>query len=192
MWRQYLQQYLSATMPSVNQLFGVGFIGWVGKHQPDRLVRFVAMCCVFEAVFRITVHLLGHRSLQIDKANGRTQYLMLDGKGLCHPEVISRLVETLTPGEAKTAQEVLLLAVKARNLFSHGAIASFTNDEADSIGHCIVKTTQLLVSSGLQHMTQEAAYYRFCRRAGKPGSGLDDWLKGENEILALVAAAAGA
>jgi hypothetical protein len=111
---------------------------------------------------------------------------MLDERpnGLCRTTVVDAILAHLELPERAMARDVLMAAVRARNVFAHGAIGTFDDGHHKGIGHLFIKAQQLLMSAGLFHMTREAAYYRSLNRPDPAlGSAEDDWIAGETAVL---------
>lgn len=192
-WLGYVTRYLNAMMPALKQPFCIGFIGWMQGEFKESLARYMALGLVFEAIYRITVHLLGHSVLQLSRPNAtnqlKFQYRMLDERsfGLCTDDVLNHIVEPVDPVDRPTAKDTLRLAMKARNAFSHGAITTLDRRTADGVGHLIVKSVQTLVAGGLQHMVREAAYYEWENAHSlQDGFHEKNWYKGERDVMNMI------
>lgn len=194
LWAQHLATYFRAVMPGLGQFFRLSYAGFVRRFSPDSFVLIHALGMTFEAVYRLTAHLLGMKVLQESESGAslRFQYRMLDDEGLTSPAAIGRLVDYLEPAERVIAADVLTLAVKGRNSLAHGAIVRFDEPTSLGLGHLFLKATQALVGAGEHHMTREAAWYRWERRREKGGDEemlrLEDWLVGEEAVLRRIEA----
>jgi hypothetical protein len=159
--------------------------------------RFMALAYGFEALYRVTAHLIGIPVLQRSRPRGRgivkTQYKMLDGRktGLCTEEVLNRLVICYPSNWKELGKRILRLAIKARNSIAHGAVVAFDNTTANGLGNILAKASQTLATAGLHHMVSERAYYRWQNEhGGANGFDHEAWLFAEQEILNWVAAIA--
>jgi len=191
MWWDRISTYLSAVTPSVRLLFDFGFVGWINRTRSDRFVLFMALNLVLEALFRIAVRLQGGEVLRKFIVSGSQsiifRYKMLDTRELCTPEILSRLVDTVSPAERQVAKEVLLLAVRIRNALAHGAVAEFDTDAGLAMGHLLVKAIQCLVEAGEHEMIRVAAYYYWRRHQVVGVDALAAWLQGEREVMEMIA-----
>ena len=157
----------------------------------NSLISFLAWGIVFEALYRQTIHVIGFDVIQrspVNEANCMFQYRMLEQgpHGLCSPMAMAALVRILRPEERENAEKTIVLAIKARNALSHGAIAVHSEDGHFGAGHLFIKATQLLLAVIKEHMTREAAYYRFLdQSAFVPKNPVEDWLKAEDDIYAI-------
>lgn len=189
LWAQHLSTYFRAVMPGLGQFFRLAYVGFVRPYSGDSFVLIHALGLVFEAVYRLTAHLVGVKVVQESESGDslRFQYLMLDDAGLCSDAVVGRLVESLEPAERDVAADVLRLAVKGRNALAHGAVVRFDEPTALGLGHLFLKATQALLGAGEHHMTREAAWYRWEKRRDRGGDEstlrLEDWFAGEDEVL---------
>jgi hypothetical protein len=144
----------------------------------------MALGLVFEGAYRMTMHLLGVRVLQTDSKARRFQYLMLDERGLCRPDLLDRVTSELDQADRVTARRCVLLAVKARNAMCHGAIVRFSLRETFGIGHLFMKSLLLLMSSGLQHMIREGAYHRWRFAGSHDGAdSVPHWVAAEDQMF---------
>ncbi|MGC3971609.1 MAG: hypothetical protein QM775_30975 [Pirellulales bacterium] len=192
-WHETLSDYLNATLPALKQLFTIGFIGWLRGGTAWSLPRFMALGFTFEAIYRLTAHLLGESVVQASRMRGRpflkTQYRMLDGRaqGLAHDRVLDRLVDHVGQAERGTAKYILQLAIKARNAMAHGAVPIVAGQDADGWGHIFVKAVQTLVTCGLDHLVDECAYYRW-KNVRREANGFDmvDWQVAQREMYRRV------
>ena len=147
-------------------------------------MTFLIWGTLFEALFRLTVHLIGAEVLQ-RKPRGavewKFQYKMLDFQegNLCSPDVLSHLLLVLLPEERDAGETSIRLAIKVRNAMSHGAIDHHTEDINRGGGHIMIKAIQLLIELIKRHSIREAAYFH---SMAKPGDELQDWLSAEEEI----------
>jgi hypothetical protein len=192
-WHRTVSDYLNATLPCIKQLFTIGFIGWLRGPIAWSLPRFMALGFTFEAIYRVTAHLLGESVVQVNRMKGRpvvkSQYRMLDGRpsGLANRRVLSRLVEHVEREHQETAIRVLQLAIKARNALAHGAVPELGGEDADGWGHLLVKAVQTLITRGLEHLVSECAYYRWKNvRKESHGFDVEDWGIAEQETYRRV------
>jgi hypothetical protein len=156
----------------------------------NSLISFLAWGIVFEALYRQTLHVIGFDVIQRSLVNGTNrmfQYRMLERgpNGLCSPKAMAAIVGILRPDERANAEKTVTLAIKARNALSHGAIAVHSEDGHFGAGHLFIKATQLLSAVIKEHMTREAAYYRFIERPSDYLDPVENWLKAEDDIYAI-------
>ena len=165
-WFNMLKMYMEAMFPSLRQLAMLGFLGYSGQSSPDSPIRFVGQGIIFEAVYRLTIHLCGIKATLQSAPKGNDtyhfQYRVLDDRkeGICSERVLHALVDIIPAHERATAIRTLQLAFKARNVLAHGAVIRFTHDVVSAFGRLFIKSIQCLMAAGLTHMTREAAYYR--------------------------------
>jgi hypothetical protein len=189
LWAQHLSYYFRSAMPGLGQFFRLAYVGFVRRYSNDTFVLLHALGLVFEAVYRLTVHLLGEKVLQETTSGDslRFQYLMLDDEGLCSEAILAHLVSYLDPPEQDMAKKVLRLAIEGRNNLAHGAILHFDEPTALGLGHLFLKAVQALAGAGEHHMTREAAWYRWNSQRGRLGDEytlrLEDWFIGEEAVL---------
>ena len=165
-WSERIDDFLAATSPNVELLFKVGFIGWIDRHRPEKLVLFMALNMVLETLFRVSVRLHGGSILRTSVSSDPEgcisfRYKMLDQHELCAPETLDRLVESVDPSSRGSAKAVLTLAVKVRDVVAHGATATFEMENSVAMGHVLIKAIQCLVQAGERGMTKVAAYHRW-------------------------------
>jgi hypothetical protein len=189
-WVRLIMSYLSTVCPGLRQLWGMGLVGWMANPYMPSLPRFMTLAFIFEALYRITVHLLGVEILQRSRPAGggclKTHYKMLDSRltGICSAGVLDRIVSHLPCASQQTAKHLLGLAIKARNSVAHGAVVSFDDYTADGLGNILAKAVQTLVTAGLHHLISERAYYRWkCMLGKEETSALSDWLEAEKETI---------
>lgn len=190
-WLNMIQVYLTAVMPAFTQFFRAGYIGWGRPYSTDALPSVMGLMSIFETLYRLTVHLMGMSVLQMDPTRTHFQYRMLDSRTLCTSAILDRLLSHIPVSERAIAKEVMLLAVKARNSFAHGAVLDFDKRISKGTGHLVMKSIQTLVTAGVHHMKQEAAYYNWRNLCGgQAGHDLANWLAGERQINYLLVEAA--
>jgi hypothetical protein len=167
-------------------LFDVGFMGWIDRNRPERLVLFMALNMVLEALFRVSVRI--HGGSILNRSVSATpeelvafRYKMLDQHELCATGTLDRFVESVDPLEREVAKTVLTLAVKVRDSVAHGAIVTLGMDHGIAMGHLVVKAIQCLVEAGEHEMIKTAAYYRWKDRPQQ--DALANWLDGEKDVL---------
>jgi hypothetical protein len=167
-------------------------MGWLKRLEGhNSLISFLIWGTIFEALYRLTLHVLGFEVLQRSPVGENVrmfQYQMLDSgtAGLCSPRIIEALVDCLKFEDRATARRTMALAVKVRNALSHGAIVAHHEHAHLAAGHLVIKATQLLMEVTRRHMTREAAYFRFLQRSAmSPGDPVEDWIKAEDDIYAL-------
>jgi len=186
-WLKLIQLYLTAVAPAFTQFFRAAYIGWGRPFSTDALPTVMGLMSIFEALYRLTAHLLGIEILQIDPTRTHFQYRMLDCRTLCTPAILDRILGQVPASDQAKAREVILLAVKARNSFAHGAVITFDKMTSKGTGHLLMKSIQALVIAGLHHMKQQAAYYHWQRvYPGKAGHDLACWLASESQIYRLL------
>lgn len=200
-WARAVSDYLNAVMPSLKQLFTIGFIEWMrGQYQLNPVTGMV-MGFVYEAMHRLTVHLMGanitglrggtvQKSHQAAGNISRFQYRMLDTRqdGLFSVGIRDRILDHLPVTDRPKARHVFELAMKARNALAHGALIQTDQHTLDSLGHIFAKATQTLITAGLHHLTREGAYYTY--RNEHPdvhGRDAEDWERARHEIFARIA-----
>jgi hypothetical protein len=200
-WANTVSDYLNAVMPALKQLFTIGFIEWMrGQYQLNPVTGMV-MGFVYEAMHRLTAHLLradvtGIRGGTVQKGHQQAglvshfQYRMLDARqdGLFSSQVLDRILEHVPVLERPMARRVFDLAMKARNALAHGALIQSDQHTLDGLGHIFAKAAQTLVTAGLYHFTREGAYFIY-RNEHPDVHGLDveDWVRAEREVLARIA-----
>jgi hypothetical protein len=185
-WWERIDDFLTAVTPKIKILFDVGFTGWIDRKRPERLVLFMALNMVLEALFRVSVRIHGGSILKRAVSATRDghvvfRYKMLDQHELCAPEMLDRLVESVVPSSREVAKTVLTLAVKVRDAVAHGAIVTLGMDDGIAMGHLLVKAIQCLVEAGEHEMIKTAAYYRWEDRPQR--DALANWLEGERDVL---------
>ncbi len=192
-WLEYVSRYLNSMMPALKQPFLIGFIGWLQRPFNESIPRFMALGVVFEAIYRLTVHVLGHSVLQVSRPNGtnqlKCQYRMLDARatGLCTETILDHIISPVDQTDRPAAKRTLRLALKARDAFSHGAITTLDGRASDGIGHLIVKSVQSLVSGGLQHLVNEAAYFEWQNSfSSEHGHHEECWNRGEKRVFEMI------
>jgi len=185
-WHQLVFSYLNALCPGLRQVWAIGFVGWLDNPFRPSLPRFMALAFGFEALYRLTVHLLGVEVLQRSRPRCRevlkTQYKMLDARntGIATDGVLDRIIAHVPVAGQDTARKVLRLAIKARNAVAHGAVTTFDDRTSDGLGHIVVKAGQTLVTAGLHHLIRERAYFRWVSERNKQdGFDRDDWFTAE-------------
>jgi hypothetical protein len=194
-WQNRMNDFLGAMFPAVKQCWSAGFHGWSGKFSSaNSVTQFLLLIYTFEPIFRMTAHLLGCPVLQrpevgTSAAAGafKIQYRMLEerDKGLCTSEVFDRVFEEIDAARRPLAKDVVMTAVHLRNAIAHGAILTLSGDEADGLGHIVVKAGQALVSAGHHHMVREAAFFHYKDRRCQDGFAINDWLAAEADISRL-------
>ena len=105
-WWERIDDFLTAVSPNIKILFDVGFMGWINRKRPDRLVLFMALNMVLEALFRVSIRVHGGSVLKRDVSANRDEpvsfrYEMLDQHELCSPGMLDRLVESVVGIPAK-------------------------------------------------------------------------------------------
>ena len=195
-WRNHLSTYFRAIIPGLGQFFRLAFAGFMQPYSRDSYLYLHALGLIFEAVYRLTVHLLGVKILQETESGAtlRFQYFMLDDENLCKPDILAQLCGYLdTPAERDMAVDTLKLAVQGRNSLAHGAVVRLDDPTFLGITHLFLKAIQLLVGAGEFHMTRQAAWYRWNSRRKHTGIidgyHLEDWLTEEEAILDRIASA---
>lgn len=193
-WRLF--RYLDAVIPAAATFAKVGFHGWISdglRLSSRHFVQHIYLALTFETLYRATAQLLNQPVLQVSRKAGvlRVQYRMLDERpgSLYEEPFVLRLLGHLADCDRPLARRVLDLAIKARNALAHGACVDFDDERWKGEGHIFVKAIQLLMEAGLEHMTREAAYYRWeqHRAIGPDDRGpLSDWIDGEDEIERLM------
>jgi hypothetical protein len=188
-WQRQFKQIFSKTLTSFHIPAIVVLSGWQKRFEPHTsILSFLIWGTMFEALFRLTVHLIGAEVLQRmprGTVEWKFQYRMLEFQegNLCPPDVLSHLLSVLLPEERDAGETSLRLAIKVRNAMSHGAIDHHSQDTNRGAGHIMIKAMQLLMEVIKRHSTSEAAYFR---SMATPGNELRDWLSAENETyLAL-------
>lgn len=199
-WANTISDYLNAVMPALKQLYTIGFIEWMrGQYQLNAVTSMI-MGYVYEAMHRLTVHLLsadvaGIHGGTIQKGHQKAgqishfQYRMLDTRqdGLFSEHVLDRILQHVSVPEQGTARRILCLAMKARNALAHGALTQVDKYTLDGIGHIFAKAVQTLVTSGLHHFTKERAY--FIHRDEHPqenGRDAEDWGRAERDVFEYI------
>ncbi len=173
-WIRVIGDYLNAVAPDLKQFFTLGLIGWLKGDRSPNPIQGMVMGFTFEALYRLTIHLMysdvtgtvGGTVQRSHKTNGTIshfQYRMLDKRqhGLLSAHYLARLVEHVPTAQRALAEEVIHLAAKLRNALSHGALVVADQHTLDGVGHILAKASQTLVTAGLHHFTQEAAYFIF-------------------------------
>jgi hypothetical protein len=158
-WRLQIRDYLGTVCPCLSQPLQFGIRAWfMNGTPPDTMPGFYFLVLLFEPFARFTLHLAGRPVLQesmTGNASDRTyhvQYQMLDSRGILAPDNIGWFVDHLTAAERPIAERVLVLAMKCRDAFAHGAVSQFTEDIRNTYGHIIVKAIQLVVEAGSRHL----------------------------------------
>lgn len=185
--QRQMSDFLTVVAPAMSQLFRVGFVGWIQRATPNTLPMFAAMLVVFEGLARTVVHLCGLPVLQWDDRNGRCQYLMFDERGLASHPVRAHLLAELPTRDVAIADQVLALAIKARNAFAHGAVLSPQGTYFDAVGQFLMKASLTFMSAAENHLIREAAFFEG-ERSGR--GDLDNWLAAETRLLGDIAKAA--
>lgn len=192
-WFEFLGAYTDAVMPSMKQHFQLGVVGWLSNHNATSVTRFFALTLIFEAAYRLTVHLLGFEILQKSRSSGRTkirfQTRMLDSAngGICTDEIKDAIVAHARPEERDTAKQVLDIAIKTRNALAHGAFVKLDDKVIKGLGNVLFKSIQLLASCGYAHMVAESAYFRWQNeRSENHGFDLPDWSIAQQDISKLI------
>ena len=126
-WWERIDDFLTAVTPNIKILFDIGFMGWIDRKRSERLVLFMALNMIVEALFRVNVRIHGGDILKCssrDASDGPIvlRYKMLDQHELCSEETLERLVESVEPPSRDMAKRALTLAVKVRDAVAHGAI----------------------------------------------------------------------
>jgi hypothetical protein len=191
-WRTQLFSFIDHSLPCCATYGRIAWLGWLENFEPhNSLISFLAWGIVFEALYRQTIHVIGFDVIQrspVNETNRMFQYRMLEqgSNGLCSPQAMAALVRILRPEERENAGKTIMLAIKARNALSHGAIAVHSEDGHFGAGHLFIKATQLLLAVIKEHMTREAAYYRFLDRSKFISKDpVEDWLSAEDDIYAI-------
>ena len=184
-WWERIDDFLTAVTPNIKILFDVGFMGWIDRKRPDRLVLFMALNMIVEALFRVNVRIHGGNILKrTSPETGERpivlRYKMLDQHELCSDETLDQLVESVEPASRELAKKALTLAVKVRDAVAHGAVPTLGQDDVE-MGHLLVKSIQCLVEAGEHEMIKTAAYYTWKARPER--DALSNWLEGERQIL---------
>jgi hypothetical protein len=185
LWWERIDDFLTAVSPNIKILFDVGFMGWIDRKRPERLVLFMALNMIVEALFRVNVRLhsgniIKRSSPEIGEGPIVLRYKMLDQHELCSDETLDRLVESVEPASRELAKKALTLAVKVRDAVAHGAVPTLEQDDVE-MGHLLVKSIQCLVEAGEHEMIKTAAYYEWQVRPER--DALSNWLAGERQIL---------
>lgn len=195
-WRGHLSTYFRAMMPGLGQFFRFAYAGFMQPFSWDSYLYVHALGLIFEAVYRLTVHLLGEKILQETESGAtfRFQYFMLDDENLCRPDLLARLCGYLdAPAERDMAVATLKMAVQGRNSLAHGAVVRLDDPTFLGMTHLFLKAIQMLVGAGEFHMTQQAAWYRWNSRRERVGIAdgyhLEDWFTEEEAILDRIDAA---
>ncbi len=203
-WANTVSDYLNAVMPALKQLFTIGFIEWMrGQYQLNPVTGMI-MGYVYEAMHRLTAHLLwadvaGIRGGTVQKGQQQAglvshfQYRMLDTRedGLFSTQVLNRIVEHVPAPDRPAAIRVFGLAMKTRNALAHGALTQTDQHTLDGLGHIFAKAAQTLVTAGLYHLTRERAYFIY--RDEHPdvhGRDAEDWVRAEREVFDRIASIA--
>lgn len=184
-WWERIDDFLTAVTPNIKILFDIGFMGWIDRKRSERLVMFMALNMIVEALFRVNVRIHGGKILKNtppDAPDGAIalRYKMLDQHELCSEETLERLVESVEPSSREMAKKALTLAVKVRDAVAHGAIPTLGQDDVE-MGHLLVKSIQCLVDAGEHEMIKIAAYYNWKSRPER--DALTNWLDGERQVL---------
>ena len=194
--RDHLSTYFRAMMPGLGQFFRLAYAVFLQPFSPNSFVVLHSFGLIFEAVYRLTVHLFGEKVLQETESGAtlRFQYFMLDDVGLCRPDILVRLCGYLdTPTEQDLAIETLKLAVQGRNSLAHGTVIRLDDPTFVGMGNLFLKAIQALVEAGEFHMTRQAAWYRWNTRRERTGivDGYDreDWFTEEEAVLDRIDAA---
>ena len=185
LWWDRIDDFLTAVTPNIKILFDVGFMGWIDRKRPERLVLFMALNMIVEALFRVNVRIHGgsilkHTSPETGEGPIVLRYKMLDQHELCSDETLDRLVENVEPASRDLAKKALTLAVRVRDAVAHGAVPTLGQDDVE-MGHLLVKSIQCLVEAGENEMIKTAAYYTWEVRPER--DALSNWLEGERQVL---------
>jgi hypothetical protein len=161
-WRIKIRDYLQNVTPCLSIPLQEGIRSWFApKTGCNTLPGFAYLMLLFEPFLRLTLQLAGRSVVQRTLSNSggiehyKIQYRMLDQKGLLSPENIEWLTLHLQPQEKEVAEKVLLLAMKCRNAFAHGAVIIYSDQIRSIYGHLIVKAIQLTVEAGERHLQQK-------------------------------------
>lgn len=171
-WQHEVTGFMDNVFPGYRQPFMLGVVGWmqimlhIDSHPSppfESLPRFMSLGLVFESLYRLVAHVLGHSILQhsVTRASNQLhcQYRMLDNRpnGICTPTILNNLVVDLPVKDQQNALRCLQLAIKARNAISHGALVEMNDKTAQGLGHAIVKSTQLLLSVAQKRLLSNVA-----------------------------------
>ncbi|MCU1224618.1 MAG: hypothetical protein JWQ42_2711 [Edaphobacter sp.] len=184
-WRAQLVRFVKRSLPCCYTQLQTAIYGWLEPFNPDSSVLlFVIWGNIFEAIYRLTLHLIGFSAIQRSDVGQNLrmfQYRMLDSTegGLCSPAALEALVECLQPQERPIAERTIALAVKVRNALAHGAIVDYDEHNHLAAGHIVIKATQLLMEVSRRHWVREAAYFR---SLGSTGSPVENWLSAEEDV----------
>ena len=143
----------------------------------------------FEVLFRLAAQMNGlhvlRRSMK-GKDQRMFQYKMLttwEG-GLYSDEALERILQSIPKGyQRDLAKKTVMLAGKARDAFSHGALVTWNEHTHLGIGHLFAKSIQALITSIIHCMTEEGAYYNWLKQQKVSGRDLDNWLLAEKSVL---------
>jgi hypothetical protein len=192
-WRARFKSFIDKSLPCFATPSKVALMGWLDRFkQHNSLTTFMVWGMLFEALYRLTAHVIGFKVIQRQRKgpNERMfQYRMLDSRenGLSSPEIVGCLIENLDPADREKATRTIDLAVKVRNALAHGATVSYNDDGHLAAGHFVIKATQILMQVTEEHMTREAAYYRSLNRPrSRPAHPDEDWDYAEVEIHRLL------
>lgn len=185
LWWDRIDDFLTAVTPNIKILFDVGFMGWIDRKRPERLILFMALNMIVEALFRVNVRIHGGNILKrTSTETGESpivlRYKMLDQHELCSDETLDQLVESVEPASRELAKKTLMLGVKVRDAVAHGAIPTLGEGDVE-MGHLLVKSIQCLVEAGEHEMIKAAAYYAWKVRPDRDAQS--SWLEGERQIL---------
>ena len=191
-WQRQLFRFIDRSLPCFSTPARVAWIGWLKRLEGhNSLISFLIWGTIFEALYRLTLHVLGFEVLQHSPVGENVrmfQYQMLDSRtaGLCSPRIIETLLDCLEPEDRAAAERTIALAVKVRNALSHGAIVAHHEHGHLAAGHLVIKAIQHLMEVTRRHMTREAAYFRSLERSAmSSGNTVEDWVKAEDDIYAL-------
>ncbi len=184
-----LSMFIATSLPifAKHRLFG-SLGQYVKSNIHEKLILSLSWGVMFEGSYRLVAYMHGSNVIQ-RSPRGRDQrqfqYRMLDTRsgGLCDDSTLTTLTSALPLEERRWAKELLLIAIKLRNAFSHGAVPSYSVAEHQSVGHIYMKATTLLVGAAIHKMTAVGAFYEWERRSDDTGNALEDWLKAEMLIL---------
>lgn len=190
-WVERLDRYAERFMPCLQHFATAAILGWYQNPSNKSLSRFCGFALTFEAVYRLTVHLLGFEVLQKSRRKGSSgkceqlnfQTQMLDSRGIQSQLILDAIVSHVPMEQRDEALRCLSISIQTRNAFAHGAILSLPEQTKDALGNAFYKSLQTLVDCGLHHVTREAAYYNWLKRSEAGiGSPEDDWSAAEQYI----------
>lgn len=200
-WLATVTDYLNAVMPSLKQLFAIGFVEWLRGQITLNPVLSMVMGYSYEAIHRLTVHLINsdvcglsggtvQKSHEQNQTVSHFQYRMLDTRfeGLFSAKTLAVLLDHVPACDRDTARQAFELAMKARNALAHGALIRGDQQTLDGMGHLFAKAIQTLVTAGLHHLVQKAAYFIY-RNEHPTIDGMEegDWLRAEKEVCSRIA-----